>query len=123
MAQHVTLTCEYRRYANAEPCGKPTRRTVGDTPICSACLRTNGGLALAFRSGEAARSASGNLESRTEDGRAVLMSYRQPIGIRRAADGQVFTDAHSYSPTTSQHQREVSGWRDGLSFLALDGLL
>ena len=68
--------------------------------------KTNAQVITAFTEGKRANSSNRNLRSEAngEDGDTFLVSYSTTIAIRRAKTEQVFYDAHSYSPTTSQHQ-------------------
>ncbi len=68
--------------------------------------KTNAQVIEAFTEGKKANSSNRNLRSEAngEDGNTFLISYQTTIAIRRAKTEQVFWDAHSYSPTTTQHQ-------------------
>ena len=68
--------------------------------------KTNAQVTEAFITGKAAQNSRNSLRSEAnhEDGDTFLISYSTTIAIRRAKTEQVFYDAHSYSPTTSQHQ-------------------
>lgn len=71
--------------------------------------KTNQQVHEAFSKGKAAHNSRYTLESTErvvgQENFTFLTSYRTTIAIRRAEDGAEFRDAHSYSPTTSQHQR------------------
>lgn len=68
--------------------------------------KTNAEVHKAFTEGKEARNSRLSLRSEAnhEDGDTFLLSYQTTIAIKQAKTGQVFYDAHHYSPTTSQHQ-------------------
>ena len=85
--------------------------------------RTNPEVAKAFYNGEEAQSSNGNMSSRREDGATLLYSYRQVIALRRD-DGQVFINAHRFSPTTgSKHQTQLDYGDTAVSFTAISELM
>lgn len=68
--------------------------------------KTNAQVQAAFAEGKTANSSNRSLRSEAngDDGDTSLLSYQTTIAIRRAKTEEIFWDAHSYSPTTSQHQ-------------------
>ncbi len=91
--------------------------------------KTNTAVQEAFGQGKAARNGKGTLISDTakEDGFAFLLSYGTTIAIRRAQNEETFEetfrDAHSYSPTTSQHQGGHYGDNPTFSFSCVEELM
>ncbi len=69
--------------------------------------KTNAQVIEAFHKGKEAHNSRATLESLQPiaDGLTILQSYRTTIAIRRGSDDQEFWDGHSYSNTTSAHQR------------------
>lgn len=84
---------------------------------------TNAEVGAAFHSGKEAQSSNGNMSSRRWSGATMLYSYRTLIAIRRD-DGQVFANAHRFSPTTgSNHQTQIDNSAPSVSFTAVAELI